>query len=190
MSNRALILFAPIAAAVLLGGCTAGIVVDESFNPIPIGDFVTMTFVGVDSTTGQRNGENHTYYFAAGPKSYAVSFDPYADESDGSGGAPVNDVANAKQFIPDGSYFIILNEALFAPVTLEAVSQIFTHHYGESCTDYFNGGTDRCAQYYFQIVKSKTPSCTGVGCFGPPLASNGGIPVIPLYQLPEQPSFP
>jgi hypothetical protein len=115
-----------------------------------------------------------------GDYAYAVSFDPYAADSEGSN-EPAKGVYNSAQFIPPGSYYIAYGAGIFEPPPIVGTSQIFAHSYTQSCSDFFNGSSERCAEYYFQIVTSRAPSCVGVGCFGPTPELHGGLPVIPIY---------
>ncbi len=165
-THRAVIRLATVAVAALVaGGCTAGIVVDENFNPVSNLAGV-MTWIAVDSDRGQPTGDQYEYWTTTGAKSYAISFDPYAAETDtfdskGNRPTPVNGVANSAQFIPPGSYYIVLDTGLIAPVFLGYISKVFKHQYTESCSDYFNGNTDRCAQYYFLLgaADAVPPDC-------------------------------
>ena len=180
--SRALAL---VGAALAIGGCTVGQVVDASFNPFPVGG-ERLIFEAVDSNN-QSTGKSYDYHFTTGDTSVNasyVSFDPYAPAGlDANSG-----ITNVKQAIPGGSYFISL-----VPDNLSsgwsAVSPIFQHSYPDTCNDFLTGsGGEPCAKYYFQIHFGGCGDplwggcCTGLNnCAVSSLPTHNGVPVIPLY---------
>lgn len=175
---RASKLAACLVAALVVGGCTAGEVVNADFSPHPVG-FGQLSFIGVGGDH-QPNGRVYTYQFNGDDSSTGalVSFDSYSDDTS----ANKSGVRNNKLAIPEGSYFV----QLAGTYTMPMMSAIFEHTYDGGCTDYLTGQSDRfCALYYFQLDSCPDGHCCfgASGCVGPPLATHGSAKVLPLRSL-------
>lgn len=180
-------------SATLLGGCTAGVVVDSSFQPLPVGKGA-LTFVGVDANGVPNN--NELVYTFIGDKSVngaEVIFDDLAPDTM----ANASGLRNSKQPIPVGSYYVHLDIETGATSGSGGgngsngknyVSGIFQHQYDGSCNDGITGQTDQfCEQYYFEVgqcAAGDSTCCYGDrGCALSTLPTHEGTKVILL--LPE-----
>ena len=183
------------ALATLLGGCTAGQVVDSNMQPLPVGKGA-LTFVGVNGDN-TPNGSSFVYQFAGDTStdgSY-VSFDSYAPETM----ANVSGIRNTPQQIPPGRFYVHLDREV--GLTSGAgggngangknyVSGIFTHQYTANCNDAITGNVDpHCALYYFQVLEAcggdgNIPCCYGDQlCVTPtPLPTSSATPIIQLQR--------
>jgi hypothetical protein len=166
-------------ASLLLGGCTAGQIVDANYKALPQHSG-TFTFAAVDDR-GRETGTVYTYSFAVNNPTAVVSFDAYAPDTMGSAsGTP-----NSKQTIYEGKYRATLTVPV-AGSTVPSVHQslIFSHSYDESCADALTGQSDpECAKYYFQVIDDFAPTDPCLGSSGPCpwTTTKGDVKVLPLY---------
>ena len=164
-----------LALAVLAGGCTSGVLVDENFNNITdwrtTGASVTFEALGSDLLP---NGTDYTFNLNGQP---FISFDGFAD--DGATTSKYPGLVNNGHFIPNGNYRV----EFFQRQVGFAYSPRFAHNYKNpgTCTDAFTGSNDGdCAIYYFQL-NYNCPVCTGPSCGGiQTLPTHNGFPVIEM----------
>jgi hypothetical protein len=170
--NTILGIASTLAVIAFSSGCTAGILVDESFNTIT--DWRTsgasITFQELGSSLLPDGTE---YSFNLNGQPY-VSLDVFA--SDGATSSSYPRLVNSAQYVPPGNYRV----EFFQPSVGFAYSPRFAHAYNSgTCRDTFTGSTDgACAQYFFELDYN-CPLCTGPGCGGiQPLPTRDGLPVI------------
>ena len=177
-----------VLGAGLLGGCTVGQIVDNNFQPLPVGKGA-FTFIAV-GTDDKPSGDEYLYQFSGDTSSDGanVIFDSYAPDTM----ANINGRRNSKQAIPAGRYYVHLDKELGnssgsgggnGSNGKNYASPIFTHTYDQTnCTDLITGKPDlACEQYYFEIpfesscatTENASPPC----CLGTQLCEQQTLPL-------------
>ena len=162
-----------LALATLTSGCTFGMMVDDNFNQLGYGGFLTFYYVGGGDGTVPPGWEATSF-----SQSEYVSFDSYAPSF--ATNSAYAGVSNVQQAIPPGEYFVGFTYGNYPPVYQ---SNNFMHTYDEGgCTDGFTGVADKACEFYlFQLSQNCSASpCAGASCPVQPLPTHNGSKVIQI----------